>query len=62
MGVIYAALGVFGLIDDHFAGILPTGLTFVDLIFFFAVAGTGLLVAALPGSQKPLENAGSPVN
>lgn len=59
IGVVYAVVGLLGLADHRLGGVTPTGLTLMDYIFFFAVAGSALATAVLPGGRKPLEWAGT---
>jgi hypothetical protein len=63
MGKAYALilgllLGLHGL-DRQVWGVLPTGLTVVDLVILFGAGAVGVILAFLRDAGGPLETAGS---
>jgi hypothetical protein len=62
VAVVFISIGVLGLGDDTLAGLLPTGLTPVDIGFLFVVGGIAIGTALLPGVARPLETGGQALN
>jgi hypothetical protein len=58
VGVVFVGIGLIGLGDDTVFGLLPTGLTWVDLLLFFGAGGGALISAVVPRTAEPLMSSG----
>ncbi|MCW4384225.1 hypothetical protein OH146_00375 [Salinibacterium sp. SYSU T00001] len=61
VALLLLILAVAGLFDRTVWGLLPTGLTLVDLIVLFGAGGIGVVVSFLRHSPEPLQTAGKPI-
>lgn len=52
--VVFAVVGLFGLIDRHLGGIAPTGLAPGDYLLYFGIAAATALGVILPHSERPI--------
>jgi hypothetical protein len=59
---IFIVIAVLGLGDDTLGGLLPTGLTPVDVGFLFVVGAVAAVTAMLPGVARPLQTGGQALN
>ncbi len=55
-------LGLAGLADHTVFGLLPTGLTLMDFIVLFAPGAVAVIMAVIPGTEKPLVSGGVAIN
>jgi hypothetical protein len=59
VGATQVGLGLLGLGDPTVSGLLPTGLTVIDLMLLFSAGGFAILFALLPRTAAPIETGGS---
>jgi hypothetical protein len=62
VAVVFIVIAVLGLADDKLAGLLPTGLTHVDIGFLFVVGAITGVTGLLPGVARPLQTGGQALN
>jgi hypothetical protein len=61
-GGVLILLGLAGLVDHTVWGLLPTGLTLMDFIVLFAPGAVAVIMAVIPGTEKPLISGGVAIN
>jgi hypothetical protein len=61
VGLVFVGIGLAGLADETVFGLLPTGLTWVDLLLFFVAGGGALISAVAPRTAEPLMTGGERV-
>jgi hypothetical protein len=62
VAIVFILIAVLGLADDKLVGLLPTGLTHVDIGFLFAIGAIAAFTGLLPGATRPLQTGGQALN
>jgi len=62
VAIVFILIAVLGLADNTLVGLLPTGLTHVDIGFLFVIGAIAAFTGLLPGATRPLQTGGQALN